>query len=815
MSSLRNENSNNEKKSKPRRAEREIYRPGALRQLKTQTGQVVSDNTNNGRPSSKNKSGNDQNADVSKNEVTDKEFVTLSKEVSDMKIISVKENHRSPTSEEKKFDTELKNGGNSIKPEKNKQSVISNNFKNKTASTQQDNHYKESGYKQKRSDYYKSNYKEHRNSFVENSYKYNDDKDSKPQRSFGKHFRDDNYSDKSKDESFHSVKSRSNTGFNKESRMRKSNASKEEKSDSKILSQVEKKNSLPISLKNDEYKCANDIIFKDSYQEGCKKSRFKNMKNDGSYYKSGYKNSRYNDYEYYTDKQVYDKNKRNRKNTVSDSKSRYIKNKEIKEDCYAKQEKIACKSDGMKSTLDVENQMSNTISSEDCDKSNCKYSKKTTFYSDKKEKSKPANHTDSLNDEEHKVENKQNHCQDDIKDLNKYKVSTSIKNIEQCPLEDDSLKGAEEEADLKLPKNITKLNTPTTKIIEISDVIPSSEESVSDEGSVVGEKSRKTVNPMLYVDFKENSFYENPPCNKTVVRRSQTKGSQSASTCWSDEKWSPPQRQRKKNRKNKEAEYIESPGRRGIIQINNTPSLESSAETVTPGQRLLFNPNNPSKPLAVIPSARDLPPSWDSTYAVQEKQEDTHTGTGSNSLESAYENEGVGTLDPSLFYSIQKGELDINYFVNSNQLPQEFKRIMDIRLHLQRCYKQLLISDIRLCQEKNVESALWKSLYYIIIEKLREYISREPTLKDRSLSTLMMIVEEGLNYFQSLLADIQKAYRFSLEAHFEEDLTTLPGTKNRVRHALYSCQKIILSMGDLARYREQYNPNPNYSQAKK
>ncbi|KAB7504828.1 Telomerase-binding protein EST1A [Armadillidium nasatum] len=79
----------------------------------------------------------------------------------------------------------------------------------------------------------------------------------------------------------------------------------------------------------------------------------------------------------------------------------------------------------------------------------------------------------------------------------------------------------------------------------------------------------------------------------------------------------------------------------------------------------------------------------------------------------------------------------------------------------------------------------------------------------------MMIVEEGLNYFQSLLADIQKAYRFSLEAHFEEDLTTLPGTKNRVRHALYSCQKIILSMGDLARYREQYNPNPNYSQAKK
>lgn len=363
--------------------------------------------------------------------------------------------------------------------------------------------------------------------------------------------------------------------------------------------------------------------------------------------------------------------------------------------------------------------------------------------------------------------------------------------------------------------NVAPISVRVPKLTEKIDQL--SDETSSENESNIG-KSPQT-SPIIYTNcFKNNSFYENTHDIKNATDKPHLKNIQnSQNVMWDDEKWSLSQRQRKRKGKIRDYGPSENIGRRGIIQMANSPThLEPSSEIVTPGQRLLFNPDNPSKPVAVMPSARDLHPSRESFHAGIDKDKTLDEATTEPNLgEFANESEGSSTIDPSIFYSIQKGELDINYFVNSNQLPQEFRRIMDIRIHLQSCYKQLLISDIRLCQEKNVEGALWKSLYYIIIEKLREYINCEPTLKERSQSTLMMIVEEGLVYFQSLLTAIQKAYRFTLEAHFEEDLLSLPGTKNRVRQALNSCQKILLSLGDLARYREQYNPVPNYSHAKK
>ena len=160
--------------------------------------------------------------------------------------------------------------------------------------------------------------------------------------------------------------------------------------------------------------------------------------------------------------------------------------------------------------------------------------------------------------------------------------------------------------------------------------------------------------------------------------------------------------------------------------------------------------------------------------------------------------------------------MDITYYVNSNQLPREFPRIMDIRIHLQKCYHALLTTDIRFCQEKNMENNLWKSLYYSIIEKLREYISHEPGLRDRSQATLLMLVDEGQHYLQDMLDSIQHAYKFTLENYLEDD-----GNKNQtnvrstIRLALMSSQKMLLYLGDLARYKEQYNQTPNFNQAKK
>ncbi|XP_045127559.1 telomerase-binding protein EST1A-like [Portunus trituberculatus] len=271
---------------------------------------------------------------------------------------------------------------------------------------------------------------------------------------------------------------------------------------------------------------------------------------------------------------------------------------------------------------------------------------------------------------------------------------------------------------------------------------------------------------------------------------------------------------------------VDSPGRRGgLIQLPTTTSREASvpepavprqaATQPTVVQRHLYNPNNPSKPVAVVPSARDLPvtretqrgSSWGSSGEAASGSSLPQVGQATE-----YHMEGSSTkVDPSLLYSISKGEMDISYYVSSNQLPVEFRRIMDIRMHLQGCYQQLLVSDIRLCQEKNIEGSLWKTLYYTIIEKLREYINREATLKERSLATLLMLVEEGLRYLQDLLEALQQEYGFTLEDYLEEE----GEVRGRVRMALLSAQKLLLSLGDLARYKEQYNASPNYNIAKK
>ena len=294
---------------------------------------------------------------------------------------------------------------------------------------------------------------------------------------------------------------------------------------------------------------------------------------------------------------------------------------------------------------------------------------------------------------------------------------------------------------------------------------------------------------------------------------------------WEDEKVSWRTRRVKHHSEGEEPpQRVESPGRRGLIQLSTATSGTAAPEPVVPHQsatpptvkqKHLYNPNNPSKPVAVVPSARDLPVSRE-TQRGGSWGSSGEGASGSSHQQggpvSEYHMEGSNTkVDPSLLYSISKGEMDISYYVSSNQLPVEFRRILDIRRHLQGCYRQLLLSDIRLCQEKNIEGSLWKALYYIIIEKLREYINRDPSLKERSLATLLMLVEEGLRYLQELLEALQREYGFTLEDYLEEE----GEVRGRVRMALLSAQKLLLSLGDLARYREQYNASPNYNVAKK
>ncbi|XP_053643005.2 uncharacterized protein Smg6 [Cherax quadricarinatus] len=339
---------------------------------------------------------------------------------------------------------------------------------------------------------------------------------------------------------------------------------------------------------------------------------------------------------------------------------------------------------------------------------------------------------------------------------------------------------------------------------------------------------QEEADPMTFIDVPDDDWIDE--VDRDMTWCNQHVGGTRLPT-WEDEKSSWKSRRDKPHSESEDQQRrVESPSRRGgLIQLSATvpgtdfsgpePAVSPQMTASLPQlQKHLYNPNNPSKPVLVVPSSRDLP-------APRDPHREGSRGFGDNSsgsllMESSqvseYAIEGRSPkIDPSLIYNIQKGEMDINYYVSSNQLPVEFRRIMDIRHHLQGCYKQLLTSDIRMCQEKNVEGSLWKTLYYVIIEKLREYISRDPTLKDRSLSTLLMLVDEGQRYLQDLLEALQREYGFTLEDHLEDEGTSNTEIRGRVRMALMSAQKLLLSLGDLARYREQYSSTPNFSLAKK
>lgn len=358
----------------------------------------------------------------------------------------------------------------------------------------------------------------------------------------------------------------------------------------------------------------------------------------------------------------------------------------------------------------------------------------------------------------------------------------------------------------------------TTEFIYVSeDKCSPGENHIDDQG----------MDSMIFIDVPEDDWGEE--VDRDMTWCNQHEGGVGSPT-WDDEKLSWRRKREKHHPENEDSlRRVESPCRRGgLIQLSATVSgsditcpeptvsyqMTNSAPLL---QKHLYNPSNPSKPVPVVPSARDL-------LASRDPQREGSKGLGDisgpllvqSSHVSEYALEGHSPkIDLSILYNVQKGEMDINYYVSSNQLPVEFRRIMDIRHHLQGCYKQLLVSDIRMCQEKNVEGSLWKTLYYVIIEKLREYISRDPSLKDRSLSTLLMLVDEGQRYLQDLLEALQQEYGFTLEDHLEDEGSSHTEIRGRVRMALMSAQKLLLSLGDLARYREQYSSTPNFTLAKK
>lgn len=80
---------------------------------------------------------------------------------------------------------------------------------------------------------------------------------------------------------------------------------------------------------------------------------------------------------------------------------------------------------------------------------------------------------------------------------------------------------------------------------------------------------------------------------------------------------------------------------------------------------------------------------------------------------------------------------------------------------------------------------------------------------------ILLCIIQGTAYFESLLETLQEAHKFNLETYLEPQPYPLLSGLGYIGLAIISCQKILIFLGDLARYREITAETSNYGKAKR
>ncbi|RUS90682.1 hypothetical protein EGW08_001582, partial [Elysia chlorotica] len=141
------------------------------------------------------------------------------------------------------------------------------------------------------------------------------------------------------------------------------------------------------------------------------------------------------------------------------------------------------------------------------------------------------------------------------------------------------------------------------------------------------------------------------------------------------------------------------------------------------------------------------------------------------------------------------------------------RMLNQIRAELQSRLERVILLDIEVANKHGVEQALWKSVYYQVIETHRRRMTEEGS-SSGGRQRLMEVLEEGTHFFESLLKKLQATYDFDLDQILNGG-PMVPENSNRLtRLALLCVQKVMMFLGDIARYREQSSDSTNYGKAR-
>ncbi len=146
-------------------------------------------------------------------------------------------------------------------------------------------------------------------------------------------------------------------------------------------------------------------------------------------------------------------------------------------------------------------------------------------------------------------------------------------------------------------------------------------------------------------------------------------------------------------------------------------------------------------------------------------------GAGSGILEHGNKFLGKNTRNRRVLYPMSAQELCFAFVVtsrdtNTNTVISNFPCC-----NVQAAARHLLEKDIFFVAEKEVDLHIWKIVYYQVIEMLKAaYLDTENTGPDTRLllkSQLLLLFEEGADYYNQLLIDLGKAFNVDLDRFYD------------------------------------------------
>ncbi|XP_051902985.1 telomerase-binding protein EST1A [Hippocampus zosterae] len=147
------------------------------------------------------------------------------------------------------------------------------------------------------------------------------------------------------------------------------------------------------------------------------------------------------------------------------------------------------------------------------------------------------------------------------------------------------------------------------------------------------------------------------------------------------------------------------------------------------------------------------------------------------------------------------------------------ERMARLRAELLEAYERVVLSDIELADSQSVDQALWKNVFYQVIERFRQLLKDPPAAgaaDDPPLirNVLLALLDEGALFFDALLQKLQTVYGFQLEDYMDGVAVRARPLHKTVKYALISAQRCLICQGDIARYREQASDSANFGKAR-